>query len=91
MTEHEECGMDLEFRSGRMGPSIEACGRTTGRMVKGHSGMPMATSMKESSKTTSLMGTAFTLAQTELFTRAYGSMTSSTARVRPSGQMDQVT
>ena len=82
--------MGLECRSGRMGPSTEACGKTTGRMVKVHSGMLMATSMRGSSRMTNLMATAFTLAQTELSTREYGSMTSSMGRDKPSGQMDQV-
>ena len=72
-----------------MGPSIEECGKTTGRMAKVHSGMLMAINMRGSSKMTSPMGMASTLVQTGLSTRVFGSMTSSMGRARQSGQMGQ--
>ena len=72
-----------------MGPSIEECGKTIGRMAKVHSGMPMAINMKGSLRMTSPMGTASILAQMGLSTRVFGSMTSSTGRAKQSGQMAQ--
>ena len=79
--------MASEFRSGKMEPNTEACGKTTGLMAKGLSGMPMATNMKASSRMTSQMGTASILAPMGLYTRVSGSTTSSTDRARQSGQM----
>ena len=79
--------MGLECRSGRMGPSTEACGKTTGPMAKAPSGMPMATNTKASSRMTSQMGTASIHAPMGLYTRVSGSTTSSTGRARLNGQM----
>ena len=79
--------MASEFRSGKMEPNTEACGKTTELMAKALSGMPMATNMKANSRMTSQMGTASIHAPMGLYTRVSGSTTSSTGRARLNGQM----
>ena len=79
--------MASEFRSGKMEPNTEACGKTTELMAKALSGMLMATNTRVSSRMTSRMGTASIHAPMGLYTRVSGSTTSSTDRARQSGQM----
>jgi hypothetical protein len=69
------------FKSGRMGPSMRASGKTTRPMAKADSFMPMEMPMMGSGLITNLMVMVFTFTKMEQNTKVSGKRTSNTDQV----------
>jgi len=81
----------MEFKSGKMGLSTRASGKTTKQQGKALFGMRRGTFMSENSKTTKRMGLESTLTLMEANTPASGTMTTRRAREKKSGWTEQNT